>query len=176
MVLIEEALIELIGASDTQDALEGLHAAGARLDTLGDAAVDADGLDGLAYRGLDMEQVKKLTSRSAEHRRFQTAMFNRLERILTLYGEDKLQAELEIYSEYLAGFEKLMGYEICLLTKTISKKGGDVIKEAMVGNGDIVLSFNAALEIDRSDLENSIKSLELELAELASGLGYVQGE
>lgn len=176
MVLTEENLIELIGGSDTRDALEGLRDAGARLDTLGDAAVDADGLEDLAYRGLDMEQVKKLTSRSAEHRRFQTAMFNRLEHILTLYGEDKLQAELEIYSEYLAGFEKLMGYEICLLTKTISKKGGDVIKEAMVGNGDIVLSFNAALEIDRSDLENSIKSLELELAELASGLGYVQGE
>ena len=147
-----------------------------RLDTLGDAAVDADGLDGLAYRGLDMEIVSRLTESSAEHRRFQTAMFERLEHALSNYSEEQLRAELDAYTEYLDNFEKLMGYEICLLTKTISKKGGDVIKEAMVGNGDIVLSFNAALEIDRSDLENSIKSLELELAELASGLGYVQGE
>ncbi len=176
MVLAEENLIQAIDNGSARNALEELRAADEKLNTIGDAAVSANELDELAYRGLDMDTVKKLIDRSAEHRRFQTAMFDRLELALPLYSEEKLHRELELYSEYLDSLEKLVGYEICLLTKTINSKGGGVIKEAMTGNGDIVLSFNAALEIDRNDLENSIKSLELKLAELASGLGYVQGE
>ncbi len=45
----------------------------------------------------------------------------------------------------------------------------------MIGRGDIVMSFNNALEIRTKDLENSINSLELSLKSLESKLGLIQG-
>lgn len=176
MTVNEENLIEQL--KNTDDGLTALKNTGKKLDALGDAVVTADNLNEIAYRGLDIDRVEKILAMSAEHRAFQRDMFARLEYAFSpqsVYTEADIEKELEYYKEYLSDYEKLMGYELCLITRTVNDSGGDVIKEAMIGRGNIVMSFNNALEIRIKDLENSINSLKLNLKSLESKLGLIQG-
>ncbi len=178
MTVNEENLIERIEANSAEESTETLKEIAQKLDKLGAAEVGFKDLHEKAYRGLDIERVEKILAMSAEHRSFQRDMFARLEYALSpesIYTESDIEKELEYYKAYLADYEKLMGYNLCLLTRTISGRGGDVIKEAMKGRGNIVLSFNNALEIKTKDLENSINSLELNLRSLEVKLGLIQG-
>lgn len=176
MTVNEGNLIEQL--KNTDEGLTALKNTGKKLDALGDAVVTADNLNEIAYRGLDTDRIEKLLAMSAEHRVFQREMFTKLEYTLSpqsVYTEADIEKELGYYKEYLSDYEKLMGYELCLITRTINDSGGDVIKEAMIGRGNIVMSFNNALEIKTKDLENSINSLELNLKSLETKLGLIQG-
>ncbi len=179
MTMNEENLIEQLEYNDPAKSAAVLKSIAKKLDTLGDAEVEIENLHEKAYRGLDVKRVEKILAMSAEHRLFQRDMFAKLEYALSpesIYTEADIEKELKYYKEYLSDYEKLMGYELCLLTRTISGRGGDVIKEAMKGRGNIVLSFNNALEIKTKDLENSVNSLELNLKSLEAKLGLIQGE
>ena len=179
MTVNEKDLIEQLEQTDNEKGLEVLYSIAQKLDTLGDAEVSIDRLSEKAYRGLNTERVEKILAMSAEHRAFQKDMFIRLEYALSpssIYTKADIEKELNYYKEYLSDYEKLMGYEACLLTRTINDKGGGVIKEAMTGSGNMVRSFNNALEIKTEDLENSINSLELNLKALKAKLGLIRGE
>ncbi len=179
MTSSEKNLIEELESNDMTSGTESVREAGERLDALGDAAVTIENLDEKAYRGLDTERVDKILSMSREHRAFQKDMFERLEHALSPesgYDADTVKRNLGYYSEYISCCEKLMGYELCLLTRTISEKGGGVIKEAMKGSGDVVMDFNGALEISTADLENSVHSLELRMNYLESIMSEIKGD
>lgn len=178
MTVNEEILIEQLGARDFAESLLYLEKTEEKLNALGSAEVETDNISEKAYRGLNTELVEKILSMSEQHRSFQKEMFERLKYAMSpdsIYTQSDIKKELEYYESYLSAYEKLTGYELCMLTRTINDKGGRVIKETMKGRGNIVMSFNNALEIKTEDLENSINSLELELKSLEAKLGLIQG-
>ncbi len=178
MTMSEENLIGQIKEAEDEERTKALEYASKRLDAIGEAIVEVENLSEKAYRGLDVERIEKILDMSEKHRVFQKDMFERLEYALSdesVYTESDIEKELVYYEEYLKNYERLMGYEMNMVTRSISGRGGDVIKEAMRGSGDIVLNFNEAMGIKTKDLENSIKSLELNLKSLEAELGLIQG-
>lgn len=175
MTLGEERLIQFIDADDRESGNELIHSVESSLEVIGNGTVEMEHIEELSYIGLDVERVKKIISMSAQHREFQRDMFIRLRNAMSsgLYSVSEIREELENYKEYLDGYKKILGYELCLLSKGINRSGTEEIRAAMQGSGDIVMSYNSALEMDPEDVENSIHSMEMRLDGLKSKLTLI---